>query len=114
MLAFRQAVARFEPTGTTFPFGAHFCEVEIDPDTGEVALTRYLAVDDAGNSYVGDSGTTAVQKFDPDGTLLWTQPARFDDVGLEVMDNGAACRTYNLLLSEFREVAVALMLGAGS
>ena len=31
-------------------------------------------------------------------------------VVLEVMDNGAACRTYNLLLSEFREVAVALML----
>ncbi|HEY5558089.1 MAG TPA: Mth938-like domain-containing protein [Steroidobacteraceae bacterium] len=31
-------------------------------------------------------------------------------VGLEVMDNGAACRTYNLLLSEFREVAVALMM----
>jgi len=43
-----EAVARFEPTGTTFPFGAHFCEVEVDPDTGEVALTRYLAVDDAG------------------------------------------------------------------
>ena len=37
-----EAVARFEPTGTTFPFGAHFCEVEIDPDTGEVALTRYV------------------------------------------------------------------------
>ena len=31
-------------------------------------------------------------------------------IGLEVMDNGAACRTYNLLLSEFREVAAALML----
>jgi uncharacterized protein len=31
-------------------------------------------------------------------------------VGLEVMDNRAACRTYNLLLAEFREVAVALML----
>lgn len=31
-------------------------------------------------------------------------------IGLEVMDNGAACRTYNLLLSEFREVAVALIL----
>ncbi len=43
-----EAVARFEPTGTTFPFGAHFCEVEIDRDTGEVALTRYVAVDDAG------------------------------------------------------------------
>ncbi len=32
----------------TFPSGAHVCEVEIDPDTGEVALTRYCAVDDVG------------------------------------------------------------------
>lgn len=31
-------------------------------------------------------------------------------IGLEVMDTGAACRTYNLLLSELREVAVALIL----
>ncbi len=31
-------------------------------------------------------------------------------IGLEVMDNHAACRTYNLLLSESREVAVALIL----
>ncbi|HET8692256.1 MAG TPA: Mth938-like domain-containing protein [Steroidobacteraceae bacterium] len=30
-------------------------------------------------------------------------------IGLEVMDNRAACRTYNLLLGEFREVAIALM-----
>jgi uncharacterized protein len=29
-------------------------------------------------------------------------------IGLEAMDNRAACRTYNLLLSEFRNVAVAL------
>ncbi|MFI5314201.1 MAG: xanthine dehydrogenase family protein molybdopterin-binding subunit [Myxococcota bacterium] len=43
-----EAVARFEPTGTTFPFGAHLCEVEVDADTGEVRLLRYLAVDDAG------------------------------------------------------------------
>jgi uncharacterized protein len=31
-------------------------------------------------------------------------------IGLEVMDNRAASRTYNLLLSEYREVAVALIL----
>jgi uncharacterized protein len=31
-------------------------------------------------------------------------------IGLEVMDTGAACRTYNLLLSEFREVALALIV----
>ena len=32
----------------TFPSGAHVCEVEIDRDTGEVALKRYCAVDDVG------------------------------------------------------------------
>jgi uncharacterized protein len=31
-------------------------------------------------------------------------------IGLEVMDNRAACRTYNVLLGEARDVAVALML----
>ena len=32
----------------TFPSGAHICEVEIDEETGKVALTRYSAVDDVG------------------------------------------------------------------
>jgi aerobic carbon-monoxide dehydrogenase large subunit len=31
-----------------FPNGCAICEVEIDPDTGAVALTRYAAVDDVG------------------------------------------------------------------
>ena len=31
-------------------------------------------------------------------------------IGLEVMDTGAACRTYNVLLSEDRRVAAALMI----
>src|SRR5205085_12184484 len=36
------------PGGATFPSGAHYCEVEIDEETGEIALTRYVAVDDVG------------------------------------------------------------------
>jgi carbon-monoxide dehydrogenase large subunit len=41
--------ANFGPPGcATFPSGAHYCEVEIDAETGEVALTRYVAVDDVG------------------------------------------------------------------
>ena len=32
----------------TFPNGAHIAEVEIDPETGEVTLARYSAVDDYG------------------------------------------------------------------
>jgi carbon-monoxide dehydrogenase large subunit len=31
-----------------FPNGAHVCEVEIDPDTGEVTIDRYVVVDDVG------------------------------------------------------------------
>jgi aerobic carbon-monoxide dehydrogenase large subunit len=34
--------------GGNMPSGAHYCEVEIDAETGEVALTRYVAVDDVG------------------------------------------------------------------
>ena len=32
----------------TFPNGCHFAEVEVDPETGAVALERYTAVDDYG------------------------------------------------------------------
>jgi len=31
-----------------FPFGAHACVVEIDPETGNVDVIRYVAVDDCG------------------------------------------------------------------
>ena len=37
------------PTPVAFPGGAHVAEVEIDPETGEVDLVRYVGVDDAGN-----------------------------------------------------------------
>jgi len=35
-----------EPPG--YPNGCHICEVEIDPDTGELTIERYVAVDDFG------------------------------------------------------------------
>ncbi|HEX7219789.1 MAG TPA: molybdopterin cofactor-binding domain-containing protein, partial [Burkholderiales bacterium] len=36
------------PTPTAFPGGAHVAEVEIDRETGEVDVVRYVAVDDSG------------------------------------------------------------------
>lgn len=38
----------FEPKNFTFPFGTHVCVVEIDKDTGETKIVRYIAVDDCG------------------------------------------------------------------
>jgi aerobic carbon-monoxide dehydrogenase large subunit len=43
-----EATDFFAPPGTTFPFGADVVAVEIDPDTGEVQVVRYVAVDDCG------------------------------------------------------------------
>lgn len=44
-----QATVFFEPPNFTFPFGAHVCVVEVDAETGDVRIRRYVAVDDCGN-----------------------------------------------------------------
>jgi carbon-monoxide dehydrogenase large subunit len=44
-----EAVTFFEPTNFTFPFGAHVCVVEVDSETGDVKVVKYVAVDDCGN-----------------------------------------------------------------
>ena len=38
----------FEPDACVFPFGTHICVVEIDRETGEVHIQRFIAVDDCG------------------------------------------------------------------
>ncbi|HLX39982.1 MAG TPA: molybdopterin cofactor-binding domain-containing protein [Ktedonobacteraceae bacterium] len=38
----------FEPEACVFPFGTHIAVVEIDKETGDVDLTRFVAVDDCG------------------------------------------------------------------
>ena len=44
-----EAVTFFDPQNFTWPFGTHIAVVEIDPDTGETSVLRYIAVDDVGN-----------------------------------------------------------------
>jgi carbon-monoxide dehydrogenase large subunit len=39
----------FDPPNFVFPFGAHIAVVEVERDTGQVKLKRYVAVDDVGN-----------------------------------------------------------------
>jgi carbon-monoxide dehydrogenase large subunit len=40
--------ATYAPEKPTYPNGSHVCEVEVDPQTGEVQLLAYLVVDDVG------------------------------------------------------------------
>jgi aerobic carbon-monoxide dehydrogenase large subunit len=42
------AYETFTSPEQTFPNGCHVCEVEIDPDTGVVAIVDYVAIDDCG------------------------------------------------------------------
>ena len=44
-----EATHFFEPSNFTYPFGAHISIVEVDPETGEIDLQRYVAIDDCGN-----------------------------------------------------------------
>jgi len=43
-----EATSYFSPPEYTYPFGAHACVVEIDSETGEIKILRYVAVDDCG------------------------------------------------------------------
>src|SRR5205085_7801899 len=40
--------AFYDPKNFTFPSGAHIAEVEIDPETGQVAVVNFTASDDFG------------------------------------------------------------------
>jgi carbon-monoxide dehydrogenase large subunit len=44
-----EAVTYYDPPNCTFPFGTHVCVVEVDRDTGQVEIVKYVAVDDVGN-----------------------------------------------------------------
>ena len=39
----------YDPTNFTYPAGSYICEVEVDPETGQVRVDRFTAVDDFGN-----------------------------------------------------------------
>ena len=43
-----EELAFYDPENFVFPFGAHACVVDVDPDTGNVDVVKYVAVDDCG------------------------------------------------------------------
>ncbi len=43
-----EAVSYYDPPNMTYPFGSYICVVDIDKDTGQVKIRRFVAVDDCG------------------------------------------------------------------
>ncbi|MDQ2948070.1 MAG: xanthine dehydrogenase family protein molybdopterin-binding subunit [Acidobacteriota bacterium] len=72
----------WEPPNFTFPFGAHIVITEVDRETGDIAIKRYVAVDDCGKILnplivAGQVHGGVVQGL---GQALWEQ-AVYDDNG---------------------------------
>lgn len=82
----------FVPEGATFPFGTHICVVEVDVETGSVAVSRHIACDDAGtiiNPLIVDGqvhggiaqgvaqALLEVVAFDPDGNPITSNLADY-------------------------------------
>ncbi|MDZ7702426.1 MAG: molybdopterin cofactor-binding domain-containing protein [Halobacteriales archaeon] len=43
-----EATTYYDPSNYTYPFGSYVAVVEVDPDTGEIEIERFLSVDDVG------------------------------------------------------------------
>ena len=72
----------YDPPNFTYPFGSHLAVVEIDPETGQIDLKRYVALDDCGpqiNPVIveGQVHGGVVQGI---GQALWEE-AVYDDSG---------------------------------
>ena len=85
----------WEPPNFTFPFGAHIVVTEVDRDTGNIAIRRYVCVDDIGriiNPLIVD-GQVHGGVAQGLGQALWEQ-AVYDDQG-------------QLMTGEFTDYAIA-------
>jgi carbon-monoxide dehydrogenase large subunit len=77
-----EATAYFNPSDFNFPFGTHVATVEVDEQTGHVALTNYVAVDD-----VGEVGNPMIVEGQMQGSIAFgigpalTEAVKYDDHG---------------------------------
>jgi carbon-monoxide dehydrogenase large subunit len=74
--------AFYDPVNFCYPFGTHICVVEVHPETGEIEILRYIAVDDCGrviNPMIAEGQVHGgiVQGI---GQALW-EGAVYDDQG---------------------------------
>src|SRR6516164_5471460 len=84
-----QGAGGFSSDSPSFPNGCHICEVEIDPETGEVAVDRYTVVEDV--VYDRDSGQLLT------GTLMDYGIPRADTVPAITIDFSPVPSTTNPL-----------------
>src|SRR5262245_6684435 len=77
-----EASAFFDPPNFVYPFGTHIAVVRVDPETGEIRLDRYIAVDDCGKviNPMIVAGQVQGGVAQGVGQALW-EGAQYDDNG---------------------------------
>jgi uncharacterized protein len=88
------------PTGAVIPWGAASLEDLTEAHFERIAQAKPELV-------VFGSGSKL--RFPPPALLRSLMAAR---IGIETMDTAAACRTYNILVGEGRQVMAALIVGS--
>ncbi|MCF7985594.1 MAG: Mth938-like domain-containing protein [Thiohalocapsa sp.] len=106
------AADRVRVNGRDYSAGVAVSARRIMPEWGPAGVEALSAADIEAlletDPQVVILGTGARQHF-PDPAVLAALMQR--GIGIEVMDTGAACRTYNILASEGRRVVAALLPG---
>ncbi|MFQ5650534.1 MAG: aerobic carbon-monoxide dehydrogenase large subunit [bacterium] len=85
-----EAVSYYDPPNLTFPFGSYVCVVDIDNQTGEVKIRRFVAVDDCGNII----NPMIVEGQIHGGLTQGLAPALFEEI---IYDDQGTCLTGTLM-----------------
>jgi len=85
-----EATQFYQPDGTAYTFGTHAAVVAVDPETGEIDIERYVAVDDCGEQI----NPTIVEGQVHGGVAQGIGQARYEQV---VYDEEGRLRTDSLL-----------------
>jgi len=116
----RQVVRKYDATGFDISGVRHEGPILVFPSETRpwpfVGSIDALHADDLGDVFAADPPVEILLIGTGSGFLMVSvdlrQTLRGKGVGVECMDTGAACRTYNVLLGEERQVAAALLPGA--
>jgi carbon-monoxide dehydrogenase large subunit len=89
-----EASSFFEPPNCTFPFGTHIVAAEVDRETGQVNILKYIAVDDCGKQ---------VNPLLVEGQV---QGGIAQSLGAALMENTVYDENGQLLTGEFMDYAI--------
>jgi carbon-monoxide dehydrogenase large subunit len=78
-----EATSYYDPPNLTFPFGSYICVVDIDSDTGEVKIRRFVSIDDCGNII----NPMIVEGQIHGGLTMGMAPALFEEISYDESGN---------------------------